>query len=204
VDASEPFLALSDEDQLSLCIGRVARAHTRLDNHLRNVHRSLAGPGAARYLNTRIWSTVQLADDCEVMLSNASLDAVLVRAGLKAIEAARDSNGIRNRIIHDMWLQDNGPVGADQPPKWNAFWAARGQLGLIARPAPFDIGCIQGAHATLERACLRVSGLFMALHLVETQRDRSNSDIDQDRYLALMHDHFVLAPNGDFDVIEPD
>ena len=68
--------------------------------------------------------------------------------------------------------------------------------------APRDLQSVAEAHTQLVRARLRVSGLFMALHAVQSPGEDRQTErvIEIARYMALMNDNFILEDNGDITV----
>jgi hypothetical protein len=205
MEPSDPTSTLSDEDQLSLWVGRVARVHALLEYNLSNVHDALRPPDTLSVPSTQPPGADRLADECMKLLKRADLGRQVVAAGTQALLAAKQANALRNRIVHDMWLPDPARK-AGQPPSWNAFRQSRGLIEAYAHPARLDT--VVGAHTTLARARLRVSGLFMALHEVvprysaTTRPTRAKSALP--RYIGLMADHFKIGANGDFEITKPE
>jgi hypothetical protein len=195
---------LTDEDELSLWVGRVARAHALLEYNLSNVHRLLVEHDGSGPASTRMPSGVDhLAAECLRLLRRSDVSHEVRSSGGGALSAAKAANGLRNRVVHDMWLPD--PLReAWEPPRWNAFRRSRGLVGTYAQPSPRTLETVVEAHSTLVRARLRVSGLFMALHAVWPRSPgrgrRASAASELPRYIALMTGQFTLSANGDFDV----
>ena len=76
--------ALSDEDKLSLWVGRVAREHARLEYGLSNVRRMLDASEEA----VAPGSVVGLVDQGRRLLNRSDLTADIVQAGHRALTAA--------------------------------------------------------------------------------------------------------------------
>ena len=197
---------LSDDDLLSLSIGRVVRAHARVEYGLRNVHEALSTPNPTDNVTAGFVGADRLVNDCTLRLRRADLTRELTESGERSLAAAQEANVLRNGIVHDLWLLGSGSED-DVKPRWNMLGATRGRTGTVTRPGPRDIQSVDDARTTLDRAAVRVSGLFMALHEVlpryaEPRRRGWTSELP--RYLALMDGHFHVAPNGDWEVILPE
>ncbi|MGJ9420898.1 hypothetical protein, partial [Aeromicrobium sp. CF3.5] len=109
----------------------------------------------------------------------------------------------RNRVVHDMWLSD--PVRSDwEPPRWNTFHRLNDLQESYNTATSQDLTTVVDTHTHLTRTCVRISGLFMALHATwPLSRDlvrKAPGEDDFARYVALMTDRFVLHANGDFDI----
>lgn len=194
----DALAGLSDDDQLSLFVGRVARTNALLEYDLGNVWRTLGGeahPAGA--------GVDQLANDCRRLLRKTYGDHLVVDAGLKALSAARRANSIRNRVVHDIWLEATISANTDGG-SWQPFRLTAGQLEPAVAAAPVTVDVVAKAHESLRRARTRVSGLFMALHGLANQEapthGRAPKSNNLDRYLAMMNDHFELHDNGDIDI----
>jgi hypothetical protein len=93
---------------------------------------------------------------CQELLLQSALPEVLRTAGDKALEAAREANGRRNRVVHDAWLER---IEAEDGP---AFDRVRiGKAGLTFEPA--DLGDVHDAEQRLASVRGRVSGLLTAM-----------------------------------------
>jgi hypothetical protein len=202
----DPASALNHDDLLSLGIGRVIRSHSLLEYRLRNVYQVLAAYGTDSDVAGGPPGAERLVDSCRRRLKRAELDPSLTAAGSRALEAARKANALRNGIVHDLWLLDPRK-DADQSPRWNRLGAKRGQSPTMTRTAPGDLDTVEEARLALDRAGVRISGLFMALHEVlpsrhvsaPTQRGASSLPT----YVALMEDQFHLEANGVWEVSAP-
>ena len=130
----------------------------------------------------------------------------ITESGERALEAARAATLLRNGIVHDLWLlesESNDEMGA----RWNTFGASRGRTGTVTGPGPGGKETVEAARAALDRAVVRVSGLFMALHEVlprfEESPNRSESVSGLPTYVALMDGDFRLTRNGDWELDSP-
>jgi len=87
----------------------------------------------------------------------------------------------------------------NEPTQWTSFYGTRGQRGTVARTDLLDVQSVRDVHEALQRAAVRLSGLFMALHAVLPQlRDRNRAGVDTSlpTYRELMTDRFTLLPDG--------
>jgi hypothetical protein len=203
MDVTDPASVLDDEDLLSLWVGRVVRTHAGLEYNLSNVRQLLltrahdeAGDGPANGLE-------QLVGTCRRLLMQADLPLDLVSAGAEALMGASAANALRNRVVHDIWLSDTTRQPSE-PPRWSSFRRSHGRAAPYSQPTPRDIQSVVEAHTQLARARLRISGLFMALHAIQSLspgRQAKGTD-DVGRYVALMKDAFILAANGDIEIVE--
>ena len=205
MEPPDPTSVLSDDDLLSLSIGRVVRAHSRVEYGLRNVHEALDTHSSIENVAAGFVGADQLANDCIMRLRRADLSRELTESGERSLKAAQEANVRRNAIVHDLWLLDSGRED-DVSPRWNTIGATRGRTGSVARLGPSDVQTLEDARTALDRAAVRVSGLFMALHeflprYEEPRRRGWTSELP--RYLALMDGHFRLAQNGDWEVVPP-
>jgi hypothetical protein len=173
-----------------------------LEYNLSNVHGALRPPDTPSVATTAPSSVDLLVRECRRLLEGAELSEELIQAGAQALAAASAANALRNRIVHDIWLLD--ARGDEQAPSWITFRRLRGQMEPYASSTTRDLDTIITAHATLMRARLRVSGLFMALHEIlpwlSSPVPRGSGSAQLPNYLALMRDHFELEANGDFTI----
>lgn len=196
----EPLV--SDDDALSLWVGRVARTHALLEYDVHNVYRSLVRRvGHPTDSNTRKGFD-QVLSECRKRLKESDADREVQRAGDVALSAAKDATALRNRVVHDMWLPD--PLRDDsEPPRWNTFRRLGDLQGSYASPTSRGLTAVVDTHTLLTRTRIRVSGLFMALHALwpPDQYSGQESPVGNsvERYISLMTDRFTLHANGDFD-----
>lgn len=204
MDAQHHPPALSDDDALSLWVGRVARAHAHLEYGLDNVHRFLSRQVGNAPDSKAVKGFDQLVGECRSLLRRSGADREVLTSGDIALLAAREATGMRNRVLHDMWLPD--PERDDWgPSRWNTF-RRTGDLQMSYNSASVhDLAMVVDTHTLLARTRVRVSGLFMALHATwPTAGARAKGPSPDDsmlRYLALMTDRFTLETNGDFEVL---
>lgn len=195
---------LSADDALSLWVGRVARTHAFLEYGVNNVHRVLVRASGRQPVEKSVKGFDQLVTECSGLLRKADFGQDILAAGGSALSAAKDATGMRNRIVHDMWLPDHLADESEQP-RWNTFRRSGDLREGYSSATSQDLSIVIDAHQVLVRTRLRVSGLFMALHQLRPEgRSRAEGPLDEEakaRYIALMTDRFFLHPNGDFDVV---
>jgi hypothetical protein len=200
--SAESYSPLSDDDQLSLWVGRVARVHALLEyslSHLYEVLRQSPNP------DSRVLTVHQLAVVCRRLLSAAGIGEDLVAAGSKALVSAQNANALRNRVVHDMWLPSGNPAASE--PSWSAFERGDSLQAPYADGSARELGVVIDAYAQLVRTRVRVSGLYMARHevmpnlAVVSPAGRKNPS-QLPRYFAYMEDRFTLEANGDVTVYE--
>jgi hypothetical protein len=194
---------MSDDDALSLWVGRVARAHALLEYSVDNVRRFLALQMGQVTESKSVKGFDQLASECRGLLQQSNASRDILTSGDAALIAAKQATAVRNRVVHDMWLPDS--LREDwELPRWNVFCRSGDIQGSYHSASSHDLATIVAAHTSLGRARLRVSGLFMALHATwptgRSRVDGSERDDNMATYLALMNDRFILHANGDFDV----
>lgn len=195
---------LSDDDALSLWVGRVARAHAHLEYDVYNVHRFLSRQVGHVPDSKSVKGLDHLVSECRRLLNGSDADRQILTSGDAALLAAREATGMRNRVLHDMWLSD--PLRDDwELPRWNTFRRMGNLETSYATASVRDLAMVVDTHTLLVRTRMRVSGLFMALHAtwptggaVAEGRPRGDS---MPRYVALMTDRFTLQANGDFEVV---
>ncbi|VXB05675.1 hypothetical protein [Aeromicrobium sp. 9AM] len=201
----DPDRLLTDEDTLSLTIGRVVRAHARVEYGLRNVREALDPNPSLENSPAGFLGADRLVNDCVARLRHSGVTPTVIDAGVRALEAARDASGLRNQIVHNLWmLESDGSEGEE--PLWNLVGPDPRQAGngVCSRTTTQTV---ENAQTALEHAAARVSGLFMALHEVLprfSESPRSRRQVSGlPRYLALMDGHLRLDINGDWEFSSP-
>lgn len=197
----ESSSTLSDDDQLSLWVGRVARVHALLEYSLSNMYEVLR---QSANQDSRVLTVHQLAVECRRLLPAAGIGKKLVAAGSEALVSAQNANAVRNRVVHDMWLP-SAEGGSASDPNWITFRRGDGPRAPYADASARDLSAVIDAHAQLVRTRVRISGLYMALHEVMPNLASDNSARRKDssqlpRYFAFMEDRFTLEANGDVTV----
>lgn len=187
---------LTDDDQLSLWVGRVARAHASLEYSLTNVHEALSHGSEAPSAPHGVG---QLITECRSLLRQASLSPDLVRAGVETLKAAKGASDERNRVMHDLWLDSALPSGP-QDVKWAVFRREQKQPPAYGDGSPGRLSIVIHTHEHVVGARHRVSGLFMALHEVLPSRGLSGrptkAPSSMHLYMALMEDRFTFDEFG--------
>jgi hypothetical protein len=202
VDAQDRSV-LSDDDALSLWVGRVARAHAHLEYGVANVHRFLSRHAGSVPDHKAVKGFDQLVVECRRLLRRSGADRDVLTWGDMALRAAREATGMRNRVVHDMWLPD--PLRDDwEPPRWNTFRRTGDPQMSYNSASVHDLAVVVDTHTLLARARVRTSGLFMALHATwpthGAEAKGSPPDDSMPRYIALMADRFTLEANGEFEI----
>jgi hypothetical protein len=146
---------LSLHDQLLHGIGRVAQAHVVLEVTLRGLFVGLAAPPSpAGYLAAQRNSVGQLTDDCRLMLANSELPEKAKLDGDEALKAGIEADKLRQRVVHDWWVQRLDATGAIS---FDRYRIVRRTLGFTVEPS--DLGFIDDAEARLQSAQARISAL---------------------------------------------
>lgn len=206
MESPDPTSSLSDDDLLSLNIGRVVRAHARVEYGLRNVYQALDSPNSPDNVAPGFVGAERLVNDCMARLRRVAIGPELTASGERSLRAAQEANALRNVIVHDLWLLESDGRG-NLNPRWNTFGPTRGEVGTVVRQELRGIPSIEEARTALERAAVRVSGLFMALNEVLPRFEKSTKHRGWTSglsiYVALMDGHFRLAQNGDWEVELP-
>lgn len=195
--------ALSDDDVLSLWVGRVARTHALLEYNVDNIHRLLARQVGHAPGNKSVKGFDQLVGECRKLLQRSDVGREIVMSGETALLAAKEATVLRNRVVHDMWLLD--PLREDwEPARWNTFHRLSDVQESYNSANSQDLTMVVHTHTLLMRTRMRVSGLFMAFHATwpadRARVEGSSRGGTMARYVALMTDRFILHANGDFDV----
>ena len=193
--------ALSDEDELSLWVGRVAREHALLEYGLGNVR----GLFDASAVGAAASSVGGLVLKCGRLLNSSGLSADIVLAGRGALRTACVATELRNRVIQDMWLPDPRR-GESEPAQWNAFRRSTERATSYVAGTSVALQTVVDARNKLSRVRLRVSGLFMALHEAMPPGHTAGlpkAESELPRYIAMMNDQFTVADNGDVKVELP-
>jgi hypothetical protein len=198
---SEPNF--NDDDVLSLWVGRVARTHALLEYDVDNVYRFLARQVGQVPSSKSMKGFDQLVSECRRLLQQSDAGQEIVTSGDSALLAAREATGLRNRVVHDMWLLD--PLRGDwEPPRWNTFHRLSDLPESYNSANSHDLTMVVDTHTLLMRTRMRVSGLFMALHATwpayRARVEGSPGDATMATYVALMTDRFILHAHGDFDL----
>jgi hypothetical protein len=112
---------LSDDDQVSLLIGRAARQAVELELALQRAFKDLAD---ADYQTPGPTGVDNLIDKCLAAIPDSRLPSHLHPLAAQALEFARSSNRRRNRLVHDLWRDGGNGVylatkfdGGDPDPR---------------------------------------------------------------------------------------
>lgn len=207
MDSQDRPPVLSEDDSLSLWVGRVARAHAHLEYGVDNVHRFLSRQVGSVSDSNAVKGVDQLVGECRRLLRESGAEWEVLTSGDAALLAARAATGMRNRVLHDMWLPH--PLRDDwEPPRWNTFRRTGDMQMSYASASVHDLVRVVDTHTLLMRTRVRVSGLFMALHATwpsgGTRAKEPAQGCNMPSYIALMADRFTLEANGDFELIRDD
>ena len=206
VENLEPY------DALCLWIGRVAQAHVHLDNRLRRVHQSLLAPSLGVYLTNQITSTEVLVEDCRLMMPKADIPDHLMSATEEVFKEVRAANRVRNRVVHDMWLnvvteEDQSGEGV----RWWGFQHKRGELTSRSVDPPRDLTFASDAWNQINRVSVRVLATDWAMRLMlpfyrgswgDAHPQRESEDLAV--WVAVMRDRFTMNDDGSFMPHPPD
>ncbi|MDQ6525543.1 hypothetical protein RB608_18130 [Nocardioides sp. LHD-245] len=201
---------LSDDDELCLRIGRVARAHVELDISLRWALETIVPPGpAALRINNQI-STSKLVGDIRARLEESDISADFQAAAASALQAAEDAGKTRNRAIHDWWLPARIESSDGSAPRiaWRGYRAKPGKVGLAASLST-DLDRLDTAVVTIRRTSARVKAMAQALpeaFSLDTSRAASTPGqiLDFESALHVMENRFDLLADGTVKVHPPD
>jgi hypothetical protein len=146
-------------DRLLYGIGRVCEVHVLLDWNLGILQAELAilvNPSDPEEAFSPTLATASRISRCQELLPQSALPEDLRTAGDKALEAAREANERRNRVVHDAWLER---IEAEDGP---AFDRVRiGKAALTDEPS--DLAYVHDAEQRLASVRGRVSGLLTAM-----------------------------------------
>lgn len=146
---------LTDDDALSLWVGRVARTHAMLEYHVDNVHRLLARRVDQVPSRKSVKGFDQLVRECRKLLQRSGAGPEIVSSGEAALLAAKEATNLRNRVVHDMWLPD--PVSSDwEPPRWNTFHRSNDLQESYNTATSQDLTTVVDTHTLLTRTRVRV------------------------------------------------
>lgn len=105
----------------------------------------------------------QLVGECRRLLRSSDAVREVLTSGDIALLSAREATGMRNRVLHDMWLPD--PMRDDwESVRWNTFRRTGDLQMSYASASVHDLAMVVDTHTFISRTRVRVSGLFMALH----------------------------------------
>ena len=133
------------------------------------------------------------------MLKHAQVDAMMIEAGIGVLNAAASANGERNRVVHDMWLQNAPDQAAPSAATWSAFRAERGSMSSLGSAQSRDLEYVQSVYTNLTNADLRVSGLNHALwDSLPRLRGSFGEASGQIDWLQVMNQRLTLNADGSF------
>src|SRR3989344_3488219 len=146
---------LSEYDQLLHNIGRAAQAHVNIERSLRDVYIALTSPTLGTYLASSIRSK-KLAEDCLLMLKKADIPSAALEAANEALLAAKNSEEIRDRLIHDWWINRLEP--GNSKPVLEQHQVLKGSLKGF-RVTKRDLSYARNGVRTLVRTYHRINAV---------------------------------------------
>jgi hypothetical protein len=148
-------------DRLLHGIGRVCEVHVQLDLRLGMLLAGLAilaiPPDPEQAFKASLATDARLRR-CRKLLVESALPEDLRLAGISALEDAREANKLRNRVVHDWWLERM--EGSEASP-FTRMQIAKGTPGLIAEPS--DLAFVDNVEHRVHRAYVRVNSLVLAV-----------------------------------------
>jgi hypothetical protein len=197
---SEP----TPHDRLLYGIGRVCEVHVQLDLRLSMLHAELAilampsDPQQAFKPSPGMAANI---DRCRKLLAKSALPEDLRMAGSGALEDAREANELRNRVVHDWWLER---MEDSQTTSFTRMRAATGVPGLVAEPS--DLAFVDNAEHRVQRAYVRVNSLVLAIGQAEAGQGVAllPEGFGYDDMLPDIRGEFGLQPDGGWRRREPD
>jgi hypothetical protein len=104
-----------DVDELQHALGAIVLESARLERTLRAAFSALVGSKYAAVIDGR-WAAAALIEDCEQIARHHTNIAESARQTLlTALNACREANKKRNRVIHDAWADRPGDVMVTLP-----------------------------------------------------------------------------------------
>jgi hypothetical protein len=156
---NEPSIAdLPLHDRLLHGIGRVAQAQVSLDLTLRRLYLDLAGAPAG-HLVVQVNSAKTLARNCQVMWDSMELDNEVKAAGDEALTAAKDADNLRDRTVHDHWVQKSG---ANDPAGYTRRRVDRKTISFTEELS--DLTYVDNTEAQLLHADIRVAAMSVVVN----------------------------------------
>jgi hypothetical protein len=154
-DLLDHAAVLSHRDQVALWAGRIVRKEAQIESMLRTVYYELSGSGLS-------WAVVPqnfapLSRDIRTMLKAASLDADYLADCLKALDRLDAAHLIRNRVVHDQWVEH-----AEAPGQF--VNAAKGVSGPTTKPeVVWQVGEFEKCYRELRFCYAMISGMYWSI-----------------------------------------
>jgi hypothetical protein len=181
-------------DRLLHGIGRVAQAQVDVEITLRILYVQLTLPSPGAYLVGSRRSIRQLVEDCRVMLANTELPEHVKTAGRAALDDTLAADELRNRVVHDRWLQDtDDPSGM----AYQRQRIAKGTIGFKGEAS--DLGYVDKAEESLRRVQIRIQALYvLATNLMLLPAEVAAQPLLGEQELREIRGEFDLLPNGGY------
>jgi hypothetical protein len=104
-----------DVDELQRALGAIVLESAHLERTLRAAFSALVGSKYAAVIDGR-WAAAALIEDCEqITKHHASIAESARQTLLTALNACREANRQRNRVVHDAWALRPGDVVVTLP-----------------------------------------------------------------------------------------
>lgn len=144
---------LSHEDQVALWAGRVVRREAQIESMLRTLYYQLSGEGLSWAVVPEQFAAV--SRDVRKMLKAADVDADYLGDCLAALDRLGVAHSLRNRIVHDQWVQQD-PGSFVSAPK--------GVSGPSTKPdVVWDVSEFERCYTELTFCFAQISGMFWSL-----------------------------------------
>lgn len=133
------------------------------------------------------------------MLRKSRVPDDVIEGGTLALDAAMRANVLRNEVVHDMWIREEGDVNAAGMPQWRTHRRKAGEVHMTPIDVPRDLGFLDDAQTAMLRAIWRVSALDWALWAtLPAFQGAMPGALPKElaRNLAMMRDDFVLNEDG--------
>jgi hypothetical protein len=208
----------SQRDRILHGIGRVAQAHVDLDRALRELLNTLHMPdrilrGMAEVLPPPVrwaaasvptghsgpgWNFKKLVEACKAKLATMLTDETFRDAGLAALTDTLNANELRDRVVHDMWVERPAAEGTDaQVERWQRIPKTSG-----FQIYPTDLDYIEKAQTKLRRSTVRVMELNWYVSTLMTPPPPPEwppeATADPNDLLAVIQGSFTLEPDGGY------
>lgn len=178
-------------DQLLHGIGRVTQVHVVLELRLRLLYQVLAGIRQGTIIDAQ-WGVRRLAEDCQELLPGSWLPDDAKDAGKQALSEAKAASHMRDRVVHDWWVQAMEPESGGQ-----SFERRKpGKAAPTVEPTPGDLAGVNETVERLRSASIRIDALTFAL--VDTLGGSlPGPQVESvEQLLPSIRGEFTLLPDG--------
>ncbi len=144
---------LSHEDQVSLWAGRVVRKEAEIESTLRTIYYWLSGQGLSWAVVPEMFAKV--SKDVRNMLKASAIDPEYVSDCLAALDRLDKAHVVRNRVVHDQWVQQNPGTFLS---------AQKGVGGPNSKPeVRWNVAEFEQCFAELQFCGVQIGGIFWSL-----------------------------------------